>query len=224
MKISLAFDVYGTLIDTQNISTKLKTMVGPKADNFSELWRNKQLEYSFRRGLMKQYASFAVCTAQALDYCCLHYNILLSENQKRVLLDAYAVLPVFDDVVDSLKVLSDKGVRLYAFSNGSKKAVNLLLENARIQKYFLDVVSVEDVASFKPSPEVYQHLVSKTSSSKSSLYLVSSNPFDVIGALSFGIKAAWLKRSKNTVFDPWGVEPTITIRSLSELLTHIEGI
>jgi len=224
MSITLAFDVYDTLIDTQDISIKLKTMVGPKANDFSQLWRNKQLEYSFRRGLMQQYDSFSMCIMQALDYCCLHYNILLSENQKRVLLDAYTVLPAFDDVKDSLQILSDNGIRLYAFSNGSKKAVKLLLENARLQKYFLDVISVEDVKSFKPSPDVYHHLVHKTGSPKSALYLVSSNPFDVIGALSFSVKAAWLKRSQNAVFDPWGVEPTMTISSLRDLFAKIKNM
>ncbi|MGH1440731.1 MAG: haloacid dehalogenase type II [Cellvibrionaceae bacterium] len=224
MGIALAFDVYGTLIDTQNISIKLATIVGPKASDFSQLWRNKQLEYSFRRGLMQRYDSFAVCTAQALDYCCLYYNVLLSETQKRALLDAYAILPAFDDVKDSLQSLSDKGVPLYAFSNGPKRAVELLLKQARIQHYFLDVISVEDVHSFKPNPAVYEHLVNKTAASKASVFLVSSNPFDVIGAVSSGLKAAWVKRSPSAVFDPWGIEPTITIRSLSELLVNIKHL
>jgi len=224
MSIVLAFDVYGTLIDTQNISTKLAAMVGPKASDFSQLWRNKQLEYSFRRGLMQHYASFAVCTAQALDYCCLYYNILLSENQKRALLDAYSILPVFDDVKSTLSSLANHGVRLYAFSNGSKKAVNTLLENAGVQTFFLDVLSVEDVNSFKPSPEVYQYLLNKTGLSKENVCLVSSNPFDIIGAVSIGLKATWVKRSPSAVFDPWGIEPTITIRSLNEILVNIKHL
>ena len=218
MTMTLAFDVYGTLIDTQGVLSKLKTIVGPKANDFSLLWRNKQLEYSFRRGLMREYAPFSVCTAHALDYACLYYNILLSENQKRVLLDAYATLPAFDDVKASLQALSEADVRLYAFSNGAKKAVSTLLSHAGLHGYFLDIISVEDVNTFKPSPDVYQYLLKKTQSSPEATWLVSSNPFDVLGALSSGLQTAWVKRSKEAVFDPWGKEPTRTIHSLYDLL------
>ena len=70
MATTLAFDVHGTLIDTHGVSLALQGMVGTRAAEFSRHWRDKQLEYSFRRGLMQHYASFATCTRDALEYTC----------------------------------------------------------------------------------------------------------------------------------------------------------
>ena len=80
MKTTLAFDVYGTLIDTNGVITALEPLVGPKAPAFSEAWREKQLEYSFRRGLMQNYENFAVCTSQALDYTCVFLKVSLTNS------------------------------------------------------------------------------------------------------------------------------------------------
>lgn len=214
MAVALAFDVYGTLIDTEGVLTKLHTIVGSKAAVFSDLWRSKQLEYAFRRGLMQRYVSFAVCTEQALDYCCMHYNVLLSESQKHALLDAYATLPAFGEVKSCLQSLTEKGIPLYAFSNGTKKAVTTLLANAHLSRYFNDVISVDEVKCFKPAPSVYQHLVEQIALPGTTIYLLSSNTFDILGALSSGLEAIWVKRSPNGVLDPWGLEPTATIGAL----------
>ena len=48
-------------------------------------------------------------------------------------------------------------------------------------------------------------------------WMISSNPFDVIGAISAGMRGAWVKRSFTSIYDPWEIEPTITIGSLTEL-------
>ncbi len=217
MSVTLAFDVYGTLIDTHGVVYKLQKVAGDKAQAFSQTWRDKQLEYSFRRGLMKNYQNFAVCTSHALDYTCRYYKITLIKEQKMELLDSYRALPAFDDVVDSLARLKAAGFRLYAFSNGSADTVETLLSAAGIRDFFLGIVSVDDLKSFKPDPAVYSHFIKKSEASISDTWLISSNPFDVIGAISAGMRAAWVQRSKEAIFDPWGVEPTLTIASLREL-------
>jgi 2-haloacid dehalogenase len=214
---TLAFDVYGTLIDTHGVMTDLEGLAGDRATAFSLTWRDKQLEYSFRRGLMQNYETFAVCTSQALDYTCAYYRINLSEDQKKELLSIYRVLPAFDDVKEGLSRLNSAGFRLYAFSNGTADALELLLNNAGIREFFLGVVSVDDVKSFKPNPGVYSHFLRKSESTGGTAWLISSNPFDVIGAISAGMKSAWIRRSPDAVFDPWGIEPTVTVSSLVEL-------
>ncbi len=217
MSVTLAFDVYGTLIDTHGIISKLHELIGDKAKDFSQSWREKQLEYSFRRGLMQNYENFSVCTSHALDYTSMFYKIALTKEQKHELLDSYRTLPAFKDVKEGLVRLKAANFRLYAFSNGSADAVETLLEAAGIRGYFLGVVSVDDLKSFKPNPAVYAHFLRKSEASGSKAWLISSNPFDVIGAISAGMCAAWVRRSKEAIFDPWGIEPTITIESLEEL-------
>jgi len=217
MSVTIAFDVYGTLIDTQGVVANLEQMIGAKAKDFSRTWREKQLEYSFRRGLMQNYVNFGVCTSQALNYTCQYYGTLLTEQQKAELLASYSTLPAFEDVREGLNRLNAENSRLYAFSNGSASAVEDLLTNAKIRKFFDGVVSCDDLKTFKPNPAVYSHFLRESGSLGSEAWLVSSNPFDVIGAVSAGIRSAWVQRSTETVFDPWDIEPTITINSLLEL-------
>lgn len=214
---TLAFDVYGTLIDTNGVVDLLEIFIGDKAKAFSATWRDKQLEYSFRRGHMQNYVSFAVCTSQALDYTCLFYKLELSSEQKNELMNIYAVLPAFDDVKEALTKLKEKGFRLFAFSNGKKEAVEKLLIHAGVRELFLGVVSVDDIKTFKPSPGAYAHFLRTAEVNGGEAWLISSNSFDVTGSISAGMKSAWIQRSSEAIFDPWEIEPTIRVNSLLEL-------
>ncbi len=222
MSVTLAFDVYGTLIDTHGVVSKLQEIVGDRARLFSQTWRDKQLEYSFRRALMQNYENFAVCTSQALDYTCAFHKVSFTDEQKAELLGIYRVLPAFSDVKKGLTQLKNNGFRLYAFSNGKADALEMLLSNAGIRDLFLGVVSTDDLKSFKPNPAVYSHFVRKSGASGDSAWLVSGNPFDVIGAISAGMKAVWVQRSQQTVFDPWGIDPTITVSNLLDMVDRIK--
>lgn len=221
MAKTLAFDVYGTLIDTHGVISVLENHVGNRAAEFSRIWREKQLEYSFRRGLMQNYENFAVCTSNALDYSCAYFKLSLSAKDKASLMDVYKVLPAFDDVKAGLAQARTAGFRMFAFSNGSTEAVESLLKNAGIRDYFLGVVSVDEMKSYKPNPGVYSHFLRRADAVGSDAWLVSSNPFDVIGAISSGMRAAWVKRSPDAIFDPWGIEPTLTTSSLLDLPEQI---
>jgi len=216
MKQVLAFDVCGTLIDTQGVMVVLEGIVKDKALLFSEIWRSKQLEYSFRRGLMKRYEGFSVCTKDALNYTCEALEVVLTTTQKKELFACYGTLPVFDDVKKGLSELQ-QNYQLVAFSNGEKKAVEKLLTNANIAMFFNDIVTADEIQTFKPNPKIYQHLLNRTYSRPNQTWLISSNPFDVIGAKSFGMNAAWIKRNHAAVYDPWGVEPTMVVHCFNQL-------
>ncbi len=218
MRETLAFDVYGTLIDTNGVIITLQNMVGDQAAEFSRTWRDKQLEYSFRRGLMRQYRDFAVCTREALDYTCRLMRLDLSTADRQMLINAYRVLPVFGDVPEVLKALSKDHFHLVAFSNGKADAVRDLLEHAGILSWFDDIVSVDDVHSFKPDPAVYHHLLQRCQSEPGQTWLISSNPFDILGGCAAGLRTAWLRRSPSVVFDTWAeMQPDTTIPLLTGL-------
>lgn len=221
MPITVAFDVYGTLIDTHGVVLELEKFVGDRAPEFSRVWREKQLEYSFRRGLMQNYENFGVCTSNALDYTCSFFKADLSRQEKDRLLNAYTTLPVFADVKAGLIRAKESGFRMYAFSNGLADAVEKLLTTAGIREFFIDVVSVDELKSFKPNPAVYSHFLKRAGAVGANAWLVSSNPFDVMGAVSSGMRSAWVQRSPEALFDPWGIEPTITVNSLSVLADEI---
>lgn len=224
MSTTLAFDVYGTLIDTHDIVSKVQEVTEKDAEEFSRTWRDKQLEYSFRRGLMRKYENFAICTRDALKYTCAYHKISLTAEQTEILLEAYRTLPTYSDVKEGLTLLRSAGFRLYAFSNGSAMAVETLLATAGIRDLFLGVVSVDALKTFKPDPEVYQHFLKESGAGRENAWLISSNPFDVIGARAAGMHAAWVQRDGSAIFDPWGIEPTITVSSLSELSERISAL
>ncbi len=221
MSLKITFDIYGTLFDTQGVVFLLKGFIGDLADDFSLTWRNKQLEYSFRKGLMQDYEDFSICTRQALNFTSEYYQADLSDSQKDSLMKFYRELPPFPDAVSGLSVLVESGHELYAFSNGKCEDIEVLLKAADLRKFFTGVVSVDDVKSFKPDPSVYLHFLRESESTASEAWLVFSNPFDVIGATSVGLQSAWIKRSSHAVFDPWGIEPTITVSDLLEFSERI---
>lgn len=223
MGITLAFDIYGTLIDTGGVTVALKSIAGSQAAEFSRLWRDKQLEYSFRRGLMQNYKDFSICTRQALDYACLFFHIKLSEDEKQKLMAEYRVLPLFDDVKEGLELIKSSEFSMYAFSNGRSDLVDEVLKNAGIRSYFIDVISVDEIKSYKPNPEVYTHFLRRTDSICAESWLVSSNSFDVIGAISSGMRAIWIQRTPEEIFDPWEIKPTFIINSLLQLSEKIHS-
>ena len=221
---ALAFDVYGTLVDTASVATKLRDLVGDKADEFAQVWRDKQLEYTFRRELMNRYEPFPVCVRDALDYTCARLGVRLSGEMRQALLDAYRVLPAFDDVVPSLDTLAGSGFGIYAFSNGPRASIEILLEAAGIRERFDDIVSVDEIGTFKPSPAVYRHFLGRADVTGSNAWLVSGNPFDVMGAVAAGLRGVWVRRSPAAIFDPWDIEPTLTIERLDELAAGLAGL
>lgn len=215
MAITLGFDVYGTLIDTAGVTAALRPLAGDRAAAFAQLWRDKQLEYSFRRALMRKYADFAVCIAQSFDYTARVHDLTVADGERERLLGLYRTLPAFPDVAAGLAALEGLPLRLMAFSNGRRDDIEALLRHAGIRERFEGIVSLLDVRTFKPDPLAYAHF--RQAAGDGDAWLVSSNPFDVIGALSAGLKAAWVRRSSAAVFDPWDLEPTAVIGGLEEL-------
>ena len=134
-----------------------------------------------------------------------------------------APIELLDPVMPDTERLSRSLLELVRV-DGAADAVETLLVAADIRGLFDGVVSVDDRKTFKPNPDVYEHLLDTTASSPGNAWLISSNPFDVIGAISYGLRAAWVKRSKHSIFDPWGIEPTLTITSLRELATGISSL
>jgi len=215
MPIVLGFDVYGTLVDPFGMENQLKCLYGDRGSAICALWRQKQLEYSFRRGLMRCYENFDLCTERALSFAVKTFQIELSDAARQQLLTDYLNLPAFPDVLPALKILSASGYRLLAFSNGVELSLRTLLGNAGVLPYLEGVVSVDDIKTFKPNPDVYEYLVNRGGRSREDTWLVSSNPFDVIGAKSGRLRAAWVKRSSEVVFDPWEFEPDIVVTDLT---------
>ncbi len=222
MSQAIGFDIYGTLVDPLEMNEHLRPVVGEElVDHFSELWRQKQVEYTFRRALMRRYEDFGVCTRQALAHTANVLGAEISgENQER-LMEEYQNLRPFPDVIPGLEALKSGDHKLVAFSNGVEETARTLLDRAGVLPHLEEVISVDDLKTFKPDPQVYEYLARRLGSEPSETWLISSNPFDVIGAKSAGLKSAWVQRNPNVQFDPWGIEPDLIVGDLKQLAERL---
>ena len=220
----LAFDVYGTLIDPFHMEEHLRPFFGEKAKEASELWRGKQIEYSFRRALMKKYAPFDVCTAQALRFVSAQLGISVSDEAHAELMAKYLQLPAYPDVTSVLNELAAQGFQIAACSNGTESAVRRLLDHTGVLSRFSKIVSVDPIRTFKPDPAVYEYLVAELRARRDLVWLISSNPFDIVGARACGLRTAWVRRDTKRAFDPWEFEPDIVVHGLAELPGKLRSV
>ncbi len=222
MERTLAFDVYGTLIDPMGVVTLLQGMIGGEAAPFAGAWRNKQVEYLFRRGLGRKYQPFSVCTRQALDFTCLATGLDIEADDRDRLMAGYLELPAFEEAARALQKLKAADWRCFAFSNGEPADLDTVLGNAGLLQHLDGIISVHETRSYKPDPSVYAFFLENTGALLGDTWLVSGNPFDVLGAMEVGWKAAWVRRDPAAIFDPWNVEPTAIVADLDALSDAIE--
>lgn len=215
MTLTLAFDVYGTLVDPSGMVVYLREDAGDSAEAVCRHWREKQVENAFRRGLMRYYEDFGTCTRQALQTVFRLHGLALSPEREDALIQLYLALPPFPDALEGLKAVAD--YPRFAFSNGTYPALEKLLGHNGLSDHLDGVVSVDDIRSFKPDPAVYAYARRATGAFDAPLCLVSSNSWDVIGARAAGLMAIWVKRDPGMVFEDWGIEPNAVISDLTEL-------
>lgn len=166
---------------------------------------------------MRQYVDFDACTVQALRFVSAQLGAPLEKDDELALLESYLHLPTFSDVRSGLARLRGAGHNLVALTNGVERSVRSLLEHAGVDGYFEAVLSADQIATFKPDPAVYALLKRVTDVYPNETWLVSGNPFDVVGAKACGLKAAWLRRDPAKIFDPWEFTPDLAVESLDEL-------
>ena len=151
------FDAYGTLFDVHSAIARYRALVGPDADHFSELWRTKQLEYSWTLTLMGRYESFWDLTGRALNFAFAKFPTI-DRGLRASLLDAYYKLDAYPDAHPALVGLKDSGHTTAILSNGSTDMLEGAVKNAKLRDVLDHVLSVDAVQMFKPPPDVYYYM------------------------------------------------------------------
>ncbi|MFD0915902.1 haloacid dehalogenase type II [Pseudahrensia aquimaris] len=187
------FDAYGTLFDVHSAVRAHADAIGPDAAQVSEIWRQKQLEFTWTRTLMGRYRDFWELTQEALDHA---FAKVPSANTapRKALLDAYFALDAFDEVADVLAKLKAKGAVLGILSNGSTPMLEAAVKSAGIGEHVDHVISVDRIEKFKALPEVYQMVLDDTGLAAGDISFQSSNRWDIAGAHAFGFKTVWINR------------------------------
>lgn len=233
----IAFDLYGTLLSTESIAKELATHFGQeKAASLAGLWRRYQLEYTWRLNSMNQYQPFSDITRNSLDHALADFDLSLDDKSTSQLMKAYDSLSTFPDVSPALKALADEtGITAVVFSNGTNSMVTNSVQSSPDlgphASVFKEIVTVEQVKCFKPDPRVYHHLAEKmgkerTKEEMGQMWLVSGNPFDVVGARAVGMQAAWVDRGGAGWTDGlvWGEtgRPTAVVKGLGEVVEAVK--
>jgi len=209
---AVVFDAYGTLFD---IAAATAALPGDRAEAVGQLWRRKQLEYSWLRSLMSRHADFAQVTAEALDYALEAHRIHDPALAER-LLAAYRTLPAYADAKPALTAIAAGGLKRAILSNGSPAMLAPMVAASDLGGLIAEVFSVEDAGVFKPHPNVYALACERLSLPAGEIAFVSANGWDAAGAAAFGFTVAWLNRRAEPPERLPG-HPAARIRSLAEL-------
>ncbi len=219
---ALVFDAYGTLFDVQSVVTLAERLFPGHGAALSQLWRTKQLEYSWLQSLMlsptQRREDFAALTAHALDYAAEALALFLQAPVRHRLLDAYLDLSPFPDVAPALAALAP--MPRLILSNGTRQMLELLVASTGIAPHLDGILSVDAAGIYKPSPRVYQLAVDHLKLSPARIGFVSSNGWDAVGAKAFGLTAFWVSRA-GAPLERHGPKPDAIIASLAELPARI---
>lgn len=215
---ALVFDAYGTLFDVHSVITLCDSLFPGRGTPLSQLWRAKQLEYTWLRSLMGRYADFAEVTQAALEHACEVLHIKLDAGKCAQLMAAYDNLALYPDARDALIALS--GLKLAILSNGSPAMLGPLVVNAGLHEILTTVISVDEIKIYKPDPRVYQLAPAKLNINKEEIGFVTSNYWDAAGAKNFGFNVFWINR-QGAQPDALGVEPDRVLSKLTELKAHV---
>jgi 2-haloacid dehalogenase len=209
------FDAYGTLFDVHSAIGRHRERLGEIADQVSNVWRIKQLEYTWLRSLMRTHADFWQVTVDALDYAFDSFG--LNDRQLRNdLLDAYMRLSCYPEVPETLGRLKRGGMRTAILSNGSPEMLEAAVTGNDLHHLVDRILSVEDVGIYKPDPRVYQLAVDRLELGKADIAFQSSNSWDIAGAAAFGFNTVWVNRfGQRRERLPSG--PAVEINNLAEL-------
>jgi 2-haloacid dehalogenase len=211
---ALVFDAYGTLFDVSSVISVCDELFPGHGKALSQVWRVKQLEYTWLLSLMGRYKDFWKVTEDALIFACTTLNLPCKLSIRNRLMEAYLHLGPYPEVRQALSTLSN--YTLAILSNGSLRMLKALVENAKLKGIFTYIISADEVGIYKPSPRVYQLAVQKMGVDISSIGFVSSNSFDVNGAKSFGFWTCWVNRL-NSTWDELGFLPDATVNNLTDV-------
>jgi 2-haloacid dehalogenase len=213
---AFVFDAYGTLFDVNAAIARHRAEVGVDADRLAELWRSKQLEYTWTLTLAGEYVPFWSLTERALDFA-LQRVPSVDRSVKSKLLEAYFELGAYPDAATALQAIKRRGHATAVLSNGSPEMLDAAVRAAHLRPELDFVLSVDSIRLYKPRREVYALVPNTMHVSADDVVFVSSNRWDVMGAALFGFRPVWINRSRMPDEYPDG-RPEKVVTSLADLL------
>lgn len=219
---AVAFDAYGTLFDVHSVASLAEQLFPGRGSELSQLWRQKQLEYSWLRTLSGRYAPFGAITRDALRFSVRRLGLALGEAEEDRLMKQYASLSAFPENLAALRSLRDTGLPLAILTNGDPDMVAISVRSAGMQGLFDHVLSAHDVGCFKTRHEVYALAPAAFGCDAARILFVSSNAWDAIAATWFGFQTFWVNRS-GAPLDELGTAPSASGHRLTDVVDHVRA-
>jgi 2-haloacid dehalogenase len=215
---AIVFDAYGTIFDVSSTNDVCERQYPGNGERIAQLWRQKQLQYSWLRALMDQYVDFMHVTKDALKFVLADNQLSYDENAIERLASSYATLNPYPDVADGLRSLKQLVGRLAILTNGSEDSIKQLVEHSGLATMFELLLSAEKVRTYKPNPRVYELATKELGiKEKKKILFVSGNSWDVLGAKSYGFLTVWINRSGQRESENLGMIPDFKVGSLNEI-------
>jgi 2-haloacid dehalogenase len=218
---AIAFDAYGTLFDVYSIGALAEQLFPGKGAALTELWRDKQIEYTRLRTLCSTYKPFWEVTQDALVFCCRKLGLELSFDAQNALMGQYAKLQAFPENLGVLQQLHAMGLKLAILSNGNPEMLDAVVNAAGMRDVFDHLLSVDAVKKFKTAPQAYQLGPDAFGLPARGILFVSSNCWDICGAAWFGYTTFWVNRA-GAPLEELGVAPHAEGRSLTDLIDFVQ--
>ena len=219
------FDAYGTLLDVDAAAREAAAEPGMEAlkENWLPIakgWRERQLRYSWLCSMMGKYDDFWELTIRALDTTLEEHALASNDKVRARLLSLYSELSAYQEVPEVLANLKAAGHRLAVLSNASPSMLVKALDAAGISEWFDELLSVDVLKCYKPTPAVYQLIPDRFDCKPSDVTFFSSNNWDVSGAGAFGFKTIWVNRT-GVAWDNLPGKPDMIVNSISEAQLNI---
>lgn len=217
---AIIFDAYGTLFDVHSVIRNGGVGIPGDLEALSQLWRRKQLEYTWLRSLMDRYEDFWHITEAALRTTVRQLSIAVTDRQLESLMQAYLAPAAFPEAVSALEGVN--GLPLAILSNGSPTMLDSAVRHSSLESYFAEIISVDRVKTYKPSPRVYALGSETLNLPAADILFVSSNLWDAAGAKAFGYPVCWCNRS-GVEMEDWGFAPDFTVSGLDRIGEILKG-
>ena len=189
---AVVFDAYGTLYDIQSVAAVTEESFPGYGEIITQVWRIKQLEYTWLRSLMRRYEDFSVITRESLAYTLRVLGLKYDSGAFERIMEKYLHLGLYPDAKPALAAMKDG--KLAILSNGSTAMLNALVANSGLDRVLDATISIDSQKIFKPSPDAYSLIETKLGVPPAEVLFVSSNPWDACGAKAFGLNVAWIER------------------------------
>ncbi|GGG68019.1 haloacid dehalogenase type II [Paenibacillus radicis (ex Gao et al. 2016)] len=189
------FDLYGTLINENDIDRAAEKLYPGRGVLLGSIWRDKQNEYTLLRQIMGRYRPFNEIALDSLRYAAGAAQIKLSPDAERWLMEGYNHLPPFADSAYLLQELKQKGYKTIILSNGSADMITPLLRNSGLEPYIDLAISVDEIRQYKPAPAAYSLVLDHTGLRREDVLFIAAHGWDTSGAASFGFRTAWINRN-----------------------------